>query len=514
MTHVSAGRPHSFDDIDSSYARNAIINLYNQNILSGTSQTSFSPVQSMTRAEFITALDRLLKLDPVGSPVSPYTDVPSNTWYYGWVQAAVQLELASGTSATTFAPAQAVTRQEAAVWIAKALKQVAGPDSARPLFKDESELAAWARSAVAAVYELGMMKGDPSGYFRPTDPITRQEAAVLLNKIVQDAHFAGELNDDSEERVVIGWKYAQTTEQYVQSVLQSNINTLSPRWFVLDGTGKATDSTDKTLIVWAKNNDKQVWPMVTNGSDQEATHLMLSNAASRNTAVNQLTAAVSQYGLDGLNIDFENVGPGDRSALSAFITQLAASLHALGKVLSMDVSPDRGTDWTDAFDYAALGKQADYMVMMGYDEHYSGSPQPGSNASLPYDQSAVTTLLKVVANKKIILALPFYNREWTLKQDGTAASSEYISLTEQNQLIKQYSLKPIWSKTLGQYVASYWKQAATHTIWLEDGRSLIAKYRLAVEHNLAGTAYWYVGGASADIWASLSNAEKYYDYSF
>jgi spore germination protein len=76
---------------------------------------------------------------------------------------------------------------------------------------------------------------------------------------------------------------------------------------MLGKSGAVTDSTDASLVTWAKKNNKQVWAMVGNRSDQEATHQMLSSATARNTAVNQLAAVVSKYGLDGLNIDFENV---------------------------------------------------------------------------------------------------------------------------------------------------------------------------------------------------------------
>lgn len=118
--------------------------------------------------------------------------------------------------------------------------------------------------------------------------------------------------------------------------------------------------------------------MVGNRSDQEATHQILLSTTARNTAVNQLAALVSKYGLDGLNIDFENVAAEDRVYLTSFITLLAEKMRSLDVILSMDVSPDLGTDWTEAFDYAALGKQVNYMVMMGYDEHYDGSQVPGS----------------------------------------------------------------------------------------------------------------------------------------
>ncbi|WP_051251522.1 S-layer homology domain-containing protein [Paenibacillus harenae] len=511
---TSADKKLPFDDISNSYARNEIIDLYKKKIITGTSAASFSPADSMTRAEFITAMDRLLKLEPAASPVSPYTDVAKSAWYYGWIQAAVQLELASGTSATTFAPAKPVTRQEAAVLLARALKQTGSATVGAMTYKDKRQIADWAIPSVAAVHELGIMKGDQAGIFRPTDPITRQEAASLLARVLQQNGWEAELEAKPNERIVMGWQYGQTTAQYESTIVKSNVNTLSPRWYFVGNTGAVSDSTDAALVAWAKNNNKKIWVMVGNRSNQEATHQLLSSSSARSKAVTQLAARVSQYGLDGLNIDFENIAPADRTNFTKFIAQLAVKLHAMDKVLSIDVSPDLGTDWTEAFDYAELGKQADYMVLMGYDEHYGGSLYPGPNASLPYDRKAVKAILEVVSGKKVILALPLYNRDWSLNANGTVSSSAFVTLTEQNQILGSYSLKPVWNPSLGQYVASYSNQSIKHTIWIEDGRSLIAKYNLAVQQGLAGVAYWHIGGESSDIWASMRNAAKYYDYSF
>lgn len=512
--YISVAKTSPFDDISKSYAKNEIINLYNKNILTGTSATSFSPNRSVTRAEFITILDRLLGLEPVASPVTPYTDVKQNDWYYGFVQAAVQLELAKGKSTTTFAPEKSVTRQEAAVWMARALKQSGNKPIASTVFKDGSRIADWASASVAAAHKLGLIKGDKTGNFRPTAPISRQETAVLIDRVLQKEKWAAELQAKPKKRIVLGWQYGQTTAQYQNNILESNVNTLSPRWYFMDKNGDVTDNTDTALISWAKKNNKQVWAMVGNRFDQDATHQVLSNTMARNKLVNQLAEIVRQYGLQGLNIDFENVAPKDRQSFTAFITALAQKLHAQGAVLSVDVSPDLDTDWTDAFDYAALGKQADYMVMMGYDEHYGELSGAGSNASLPYVTNAINKLLKVVPSNKIILVLPFYNRDWTLKPNGAVSSSEFITLTRQNEMIDTFSLKPIWNEKLGQYVASYNKQYMKHTIWFEEGRSLIAKYHLIANKKLAGTAYWYIGGESKDVWSSIRNAEKYYDYSF
>lgn len=511
---VSAEEKLPFDDISKSYAKNEIVRLYNKNIIAGTSKTSFSPTQSITRAEFVTVLNRLLKIEPVEGPVNAFTDLNKKAWYYGSVQAAVQLGLANGQSETTFAPQKEVTRQEAAVWIARALKQTSASINNKKRYNDSSYIAQWANSSVLIVNQLGLMKGDAAGNFRPNDSMTRQEVAVLIDRVLQNKRWSNALEATPKERIIMGWQYGQTTAQYEQSITESNVNTLSPRWYFVGATGAVTDNTDTSLISWANKNNKKIWVMVGNRSDQEATHALLSSSTARNTAVNQLVALVSKYKIDGLNLDFENVHPKDNADLTTFVTLLAEKLHKAGAVLSIDVSPDLGTDWTEAFDYAALGKQVDYVVMMGYDQHYGGSKYPGPNASLPYIQRAISTLLQVVPSDKVILAMPLYNRDWTINEDGTAQSSIYVNFSEQNQLIHTYALRPVWNKTLGLHVASYYKQGVHHSIWFEDARSLITKYNYVVNHQLAGIAYWHIGGESKDIWTSMKNAEKYFDYLF
>jgi spore germination protein YaaH len=517
ITNVQSAEAQStlpFDDISKSYARQEIIDLYNKKIITGTSARSFSPTQSISRAEFVTVLDRLLGLEPVATPVSPFADMPKKAWYYGWIQAAVQLGLADGVSATAFAPAKPVTRQEAAVLLSRALKQPGSAAGADRSFEDNSQIADWASSSVMTVHELGLMKGDDNGRFRPADPITRQETAIMIHRVLQNMKWAAELAAKPKESIKLGWQYAQTTQQYEQNILKSNVNTLSPRWYFADASGDVSDNTDKALVDWAKKNNKKVWAMVGNRSDQAATHQMLSNNASRNTAVTKLTAFVQKYDLDGLNIDFENVAPQDRAALTAFVTDLSKKLHSLKATLSMDVSPDRGTDWTDAFDFAALGEQADYIVLMGYDEHWGGTSEAGPNASLDFDKASIDKLLRLVPNEKVILALPFYNRDWDLKKDGSVESSEFISFSQQNALIEKYAIRPTWNAKEGLYTASYVKNGVNHKMWVEDGRSLSAKYKLAVDNQLAGLAYWYIGGESADIWSSMRNADRFLGYSF
>ena len=180
----------------------------------------------------------------------------------------------------------------------------------------------------------------------------------------------------------MGWLYNGTTQQYITYAKRAGLNVLVPRWYYMEANGKVTDHTDKELLNWARNNSRQVWAMVGNRGNAEGTHQVLSAAQARKSVVDRIAPNVSRYRLDGINIDFENVMPQDRQNLTAFITQLSIEMRRLGAKLSIDVSPDLNTDWTVAFDYATLGTQVDYMVLMSYDQHWGGSPKAGSVSSL------------------------------------------------------------------------------------------------------------------------------------
>ncbi|MDO7905627.1 S-layer homology domain-containing protein [Paenibacillus sp. JX-17] len=509
-SEAAASQTLPYQDIGTSYARDAILNLYKNQLMNGTGADTFSPLQPMTRAEFTAVLTRMLKLKPVASVIPSFRDVHSSSWYYGTVEAASQLDLVSGTGDRLFAPAAPLSRQEAAVLINRIFAP--GRTGTSEDYTDQNHIAGWARSAAGVVHDLGLMTGD-SGKFRPTDSLTRQEAAVLLNRIWLHEGWSSQFTAALQPGIQMGWQYGQTTSQYKQSVQSSMINTLSPRWLYVEQDGTLQNYSDSTLVTWAHQQNKRIWAMVGNHSNQAATHTFLSNTAIRQAAVSRLTAAASSYQLDGLNIDFENVAPVDRSSMTLFVSELAAALHRSGKMLSVNVSPDLGTDWTAAFDYQALGQAADYVILMGYDEHWSGRMDPGPVASLSWVSLGLDRLQKQVRSSKIILAMPFYNRNWTLNADGSTASSSDITLGEQAALFKKMNLSAVWDSSTGGYTTQYWN-GVQHKLWLEDSRSLTLKYRNALERGTAGFAYWYNGGETPDIWSALSNAQRWNSYHF
>ncbi|QHW34794.1 glycoside hydrolase [Paenibacillus rhizovicinus] len=509
---TKAGLP--YDDIRSNYATEAIVNMTKLNFITGTGERRFEPDKAITRAEFVTLIDRLLGMEPVSGAIPAFADVLPAAWFYNWVETAIQLNLVQGTSPALFEPQRPVSREEAAVILARAWKQPLIPSSSVQdgLYSDQKQIDTWALPSVERLSRIRLMTGDQDG-FRPLDSITRQEAAVLMNRAWTHAGWKDKLLASPSAAIQLGWQYGQTTKQFEQQVSQSVVNTVSPRWFFLGSSGGLEDQTDLSLLTWAHKQNKKVWAMVGNHASQETTHAMLSDSNQQRSFIQQLANRVRSSGIDGLNIDFENMMPEDRNAFTSFITALHQALNTVPAVLTVNVSPDFGTDWTDVFDYAALSANADYIVLMGYDEHWGGDPVPGSVSSLPWLRLGIDQILKKAPASKVILAMPLYTRDWTLGANG-AYTSQGIDLLGQNRIVQAKKSVTKWDDTLGQYTSEYVDQLLLHRIWLEDGRSLTRKANLANAYSLAGCAYWYMGGESSDVWSSLRNANKFNHYDF
>jgi len=501
-----------YDDVKPNFASDAIARLTEQGIAQGTGKGRFEPLRPVSRAEFVSMLVRSFGLNATAGTYSAYKDVPRSAWYYGWVQAGVPLGIAQGVSSSAFEPLRSVSRQEAAVFLSRALKQEPRNAPVVLPYIDEAVVAEWAKASVGILSRIELMEGDDQGRFRPSASLTRQEAAVLIDRVLRRESWSSQFSASTADTIQLGWQYGQTTAQFQKQVASSSVNTLSPRWYFLSDSGTMSDSTDSSLVAWAHARGKKVWAMVGNRSDQAATSRMLGSAGPRQAFASQLAAAVKRNGLDGLNVDFENVAPEDRAVFTLFVEELAFKLKPLNATLSVNVSPDLATDWTEAFDYAALGRAADYIVLMGYDQHWGGSPVAGSVSSLPWLRSGIEKLLGSVPAGKTIVAVPFYTRDWYT--DSTGQQSKLWSLPEQDLALQSANPVMRWNDALGQYEASYAKNGVQHRVWVEDGRSLARKTLKAADNGVAGYAFWYMGGETPDVWSSIGNAIKYGAFRF
>lgn len=497
---ISSATDYELRDIEDSYAAEQIASLYDAGIVAGDEHGYFHPKRAVTRQEFVAMLNRTLGVKPVASSIVAYSDVPKNSWAYGDVQAAASLGTVNGISASLFQPKRVISREEAAVILVRALADASGSTSAASSLKDGNGISKWAAAHVSAAIENGWMTGY-QGNFRPADSLTREETAVLFERI--HAVLAAK-KATADEPISLGWQYQLSTAQYIEQVKQSNVNTLSPRWFFINKDGSVSDSADASLVQWAHENDKEVWPLFGNRFDSATTHAVLSDAGKRAAMVQTIAQYVEKYNLDGINVDFEGFSPNNRDHFTAFIRELAVALDAHDAVVSVDIPPDTGTDWSDPFDYAKLAEYADYLVVMAYDQHWSGSPKAGSVATLPWMEGVVTKLLDYIPANKLVVGLPFYTREWYTASN--AVKSNDLSLPASYQMVQANRGSIWWDAALGQYVSTYNKQGVKYTAWLEDSRSLGRKAVSSHNREVAGLAYWYVGSESSDVWTALNNA--------
>ena len=196
------------------------------------------------------------------------------------------------------------------------------------------------------------------------------------------------------------------------------------------------------------------------------------------------------YNLDGVNIDFENMNESDKDVFSRFIIELAPRLKEYGKVLSVDVTaPDGSPDWSLCYNRNKIGKIADYVIFMAYDQYGVSSTSAGTTAGADWVEVNIKKFLgqEEVAAEKIILGMPFYTRAWNETSSGvksTVISMKYVDSAVPEEATRQ------WNNDLKQYYVEYQKNGTNYKMWIEDENSIEAKFVLMHNYNLAGAAYW------------------------
>lgn len=182
----------TYGDIGGHWARSTVDLLASKLIITGTSNTAFSPEQSITRAEFAALVIRSLGLAPV-SGKSAFRDVNASAWYADVVNTAAAAGLISGYEDGSFKPDSPVTRQEIALVLSKAMKftgkTLNANAAALAKFKDSAFIPAWSRTAVSEMAAEGIVQGNPDGSFAPELPATRAEAATMLERALKSLKF-------------------------------------------------------------------------------------------------------------------------------------------------------------------------------------------------------------------------------------------------------------------------------------------------------------------------------------
>lgn len=311
----------------------------------------------------------------------------------------------------------------------------------------------------------------------------------------------------------INMVWHQTTSQAANNALGEmlqnvrGINVIAPTWYFLNDTqGGLIDLSSRAYVDTARSMGLEVWAVLNDFdggiASGDETFAVLKSTASRRAIIQTLMTSVLENGVSGINVDIEKVSEECAPHYLQFIRELSVSCRNNGIVLSIDNYVPK--DYSSYYNRKEQGIVADYVVIMGYDEHFSGSEEAGSVASLPFVKEGIErTLLEVPANK-VINAIPFYTRIWDTDNNGLVESATY-GMDKADEVVAQQGMEKYWDAGLGQNYAEIQTVGGLTQVWLEDERSVEEKMKLIKEYNLAGVAQWKLGFERPAVWDVIAN---------
>lgn len=281
----------------------------------------------------------------------------------------------------------------------------------------------------------------------------------------------------------------------------TGVNVISPTWFYLtDTSGNIASIASADYVSQAHEKGLQVWGLIDNFTQEVSTTETLSSTAARQNIISQLIQAAQDVGMDGINVDFESLSEDVGTHFLEFLRELSIECHKNNLVLSVDNPVPE--DFTSHYDRAEQGRVVDYVIIMGYDEHYVGS-EAGSVASLPWVEQGIQDTLDEVPDERVINAIPFYTRLW--RTTGGNVTSEAIGMDQAQQTIAENNVETYWDKTTSQNYGKYDIDNSTYQIWLEDAQSVAEKVKLVSKYDLAGVSAWKLGFENNGIWQVISD---------
>ena len=318
---------------------------------------------------------------------------------------------------------------------------------------------------------------------------------------------------DSYERITrdhkinLVWHQSTSTESNdamaEMTAEMTGVNVISPTWFsVTDETGTISSLASADYVKLAHEAGREVWGLIDNFNEAFDETTDLAYASVRSRIIEQLLAEAASCGMDGINVDFENLKEAGIPHYLQFLRELTSAAHAQNLVVSVDTPVPQA--YTMYYQRGEQARFVDYMIVMAYDEHFAGSEEAGSVSSLPFVQQAVDEMTRVMPADQVICGIPFYTRVWTEKFGQSAITSEVLGMDGAKNYAKENQMTETWDASLGQNVATVETSDARYTIWMEDEQSMEEKLKVIQSADLAGVAEWKLGFECADVWSLIS----------
>ena len=299
--------------------------------------------------------------------------------------------------------------------------------------------------------------------------------------------------------------------------LAPEITLLAPQCFWVDEDGFVHGAIPEPLLQLARRLRLPLMPLVVNpGFDRGIASAFLRDPEAQERAAMYLAYLAKRNDVVGFQINFENIDPADKDNFTLFVQRTAARLRREGRLLSVAVVPrfsdtDTGRsltgkyvtgEWGASFDYQTLGKAADFLVLMAYDQH-GRATAPGPIAGYDWVKEAIEYAVQRVPPGKLLLGVPLYGREWI--ENGEGLSSRSLSFQDARTLLARAGVDAQWSPEWRSLWFQYRNDAGEHIAWFDDQRSLREKLRLVRQYHLRGFATWRLGFEDPGFWRAVAS---------
>lgn len=334
-----------------------------------------------------------------------------------------------------------------------------------------------------------------------------------VEEIVRETYYQGTpyTNIAREDRVNLVWHQIDYPEMNANLEADienmTGVNVISPTWYFLsDNTGEILSYADASYVERAHGQGLQVWALISNFDPDVSTTALLASRAARQKVQNYLISQALEQGFDGINIDFEGISQEAGYDYVQFMRELSILCRKNHIILSVDVPVPM--DFSRHYNRTELGTICDYVIVMGYDEHYAGSDLVGSVASMNFEITGVENMLTEVPKSKLISAIPFYTRLWyteTLADGSANVTSKAYSMSDIETVLAENGVTSSYDESTGQQYAE-WTNAEGKfcQVWLEDEVSVANRASLVKEYDLAGNAAWVLGNEKDFVWDIIS----------
>ena len=501
-------------------------------LMNGYNHTRFGYADSMTRAQFTAVLTRMMGWSPSVPDTPTYQDVPADHPWYSALETAAAHGVTDGQvgSGLSFRPNEPITRAD----MSKLLVQALGLESAAQLLNSDqpddsaltpfTDLPADRKGYITVAYDIGMTKGLTSTTFGPDQTATRAQAAAMLVRIYE--------------------KMEQTTDflhgfyaisSYSQLDLAKKMDAVSVGWSRLTWDGEtallATTSENQNEFCIPVGYQEVVEALHQNGVRLHLNVYMdvdggaaawLMSPSGRQQAIDQivqeLTVSFRAWGsnpYDGVTLDIEGLRNAQKADYTAFLRDLSAAVHGLGKTIDVCVAPKliRGP-YYDGYDYSAIGQLADHVILMAYNydartmKQFLGTDYQKTAATAPLDQVyyAIRTAVKQIAPSKLVLGYSVKHTAWEIDASGKLLSAvPYHPDTETvSRRLAQADTEHGWSQTYQQSYAIYRDEAGKrYFLWYQDGASVDTAMQTARLLGVTGVSIWRLGEIPVRSWSSI-----------